>query len=249
MANWNKKNTGRPDLADNARASIELIADRLDNLEKGLSGDESITEIDINGGTIDGTPINGGTINGTPIGALTPSTGRFTTIGATGDITSGGDYDFSSAKTKIASVNGASFVLQTQGANFSTKPSIDNGILFGEPFNGQNLNLSFSLDCVPNGATITNITFYQHSSSGDTYSFRGYLYRLTLADKTSTAVDDTEEVSVSGTNMNSSAVLDAGVTVDYSTYIYSLRLFLSNFNGNEYFYIYGAKITYTINNL
>jgi len=57
MKIWNKINTGQPDLTDNARASIDLIADRIDNLEKGLAGDDNLTTIDINGGTIDGTPI------------------------------------------------------------------------------------------------------------------------------------------------------------------------------------------------
>jgi len=73
MTIWNKKNTGKPDLTDNARASIDLIADRIDNLEKGLAGDDNLTTIDINGGTIDGTPIGG----------TTPSTGKFTTLEAT----------------------------------------------------------------------------------------------------------------------------------------------------------------------
>jgi hypothetical protein len=74
MSIWNKKNTGKPDLTDNARASIDLIADRIDNLEKGLAGDDNLTTIDINGGTIDGTPIGG----------TTPSTGKFTDLTANG---------------------------------------------------------------------------------------------------------------------------------------------------------------------
>jgi hypothetical protein len=70
---WNKKNTGQPDLTDNARASIDLIADRIDNVEKGLSGDDNLTTVDINGGTIDGTPI----------GVTEPDSGSFTTLEAT----------------------------------------------------------------------------------------------------------------------------------------------------------------------
>ena len=239
MANWNKKNTGRPALADNARASIELIADRIDNLEKGLAGDETLTSIDIKGGTIDNTPI----------GVNTPKAGAFTDITASGNITNTGDYKYSSTKTKTITIPATSFVINTLGATYSTALSIDNGILFAEPASGQNLNISFSLGFIPNGATITGITFYQHSSSGDGYAFRAYLYKLTLADKTSTLLDDTENVSISGTDMNSSAVLDAGVRLDYANYIYSIRMFLSSFNSNEYFYLYGAKITYTIDEL
>jgi hypothetical protein len=70
MAIWNKRNTGKPQLTDNARASIDLIAARIDNVEDGLSGDESLTTVDINGGTIDGTPI----------GITTPNDGKFTRV-------------------------------------------------------------------------------------------------------------------------------------------------------------------------
>jgi hypothetical protein len=70
MSIWNKKNTGKPDLTDNARSSIDLIADRIDNVEKGLAGDDNLKTIDINGGTIDGTPI----------GATTPDDGTFNQV-------------------------------------------------------------------------------------------------------------------------------------------------------------------------
>jgi hypothetical protein len=247
MANWNKKNTGRPVLADNARASIELIADRIDNLEKGLAGDESLIGIDIKGGTLDNVPIGG----------TTPKSGAFTDITASGHITNTGDYKYSSAKTKTITIPATAFIVHhTNGAFYYidnalhyTQLSIDNGIMFGIPGRGRNLNMSFNPGFIPHGATITNITFYQHSSSGDDYDFRCYLYRLNLADKTSTLVDDTGNIYVSGTNMNSSAVLDAGVTLDYSNYAYSFRMFLYSFNGNSSFYLYGAKITYTIDEL
>lgn len=245
MANWNKKNTGRPVLADNARSSIELISDRIDNLEKGMAGDESLTNIDITGGSVDNVPI----------GQTTPEEGNFTDIKASGDFTLTGDFKFSSAKTKTITIPATAFIVHNgeffydNNVLFYRGHSIDNGIMFGTPAGGKNLNLSFSFGFIPHGATITNITFYQHSSSGDDYDFRCYLYRLTLADKTSTLVDDTGKIYVSGTNMNSSAVLDAGVTLDYSNYAYSFRMFLYSFNGNSNFYLYGAKITYTIDEL
>jgi hypothetical protein len=72
MAIWNKSQTGRPDLTETVRSSVDLIASRIDNCEDGLSGAESLDSIVIEGGSIDGTPI----------GLTTPSSGDFTEITA-----------------------------------------------------------------------------------------------------------------------------------------------------------------------
>ena len=72
MGNWSKYQTGKPDVTDEYQSSIDLIADRIDNNADGLNGDDSLTSIDINGGTIDGTPI----------GANSESTGNFSTVTA-----------------------------------------------------------------------------------------------------------------------------------------------------------------------
>ena len=77
MANWGVANTGKPDGAD--LADVDLIAARIDNNEGGLSGELSLTTIDINGGAIDDTPIGG----------TTPSTADFThLVASTVDMTS-----------------------------------------------------------------------------------------------------------------------------------------------------------------
>ena len=70
MGNWAVDNTGKPDQSDNARASIDLIAGRIDNVEVGLDGTDALTAVDINGGAIDGTDI----------GTTTPDTGKFTQV-------------------------------------------------------------------------------------------------------------------------------------------------------------------------
>jgi hypothetical protein len=70
MTTWNKENTGKPDTTDFVRSSIDLIASRINNVENGLSGDESLDSVVIEGGTIDGTPI----------GVTKPDTGNFTII-------------------------------------------------------------------------------------------------------------------------------------------------------------------------
>jgi len=72
MGNWSKYQTGKPDVTDEYQSSIDLIADRIDNNENGLNGDDALTSIDINGGAIDGTPI----------GASSESTGNFSTVTA-----------------------------------------------------------------------------------------------------------------------------------------------------------------------
>ena len=70
MGTWSSNNAGKPDLTDNARASIDLLADRIDNCEDGLDGTDSLDAVDINGGAIDGTTI----------GATTPDDGTFTKV-------------------------------------------------------------------------------------------------------------------------------------------------------------------------
>jgi len=59
------------------------INTNLDNVDNLLDGTTPVTGIDINSGSIDGTPI----------GASSASTGAFTTVGATGNITVGGTVD------------------------------------------------------------------------------------------------------------------------------------------------------------
>lgn len=78
MANWSKNNTGKPDQTDIVRSSVDLIAERIDNVEDGLSGDDALTTVDINGGTIDGTPI----------GVTTPDSAEFTDLTASSTVTS-----------------------------------------------------------------------------------------------------------------------------------------------------------------
>ena len=84
-----------------------------DDIDGLLDGTSPVTGIDINGGSIDGTPIgaavastgafstlsattadiNGGTIDGTPIGAAVASTGAFSTLSATTADINGGTID------------------------------------------------------------------------------------------------------------------------------------------------------------
>jgi len=69
MGTWSKSNTGKPVTTDLVRSSVGVIASRIDNVEKALDGTDNVS-LDINGGTIDGTPI----------GLTTPDDGAFTDI-------------------------------------------------------------------------------------------------------------------------------------------------------------------------
>jgi hypothetical protein len=93
--------------AGTAVASKALVVDANKDIDLG-TGDLTATQItgtlqtasqpnvtDI--GTQTSADINGGAIDGTPIGASSPSTGAFTTITSTGDITSGGNFVIGSA--------------------------------------------------------------------------------------------------------------------------------------------------------
>ena len=50
----------------------------------GTMAYENANSVAITGGSIGGVGISGSTVNGTPIGATTPSTGKFTSLQATG---------------------------------------------------------------------------------------------------------------------------------------------------------------------
>jgi len=70
MTNWAVSQTGRPDLTETVRSSVDLIASRIDNCEDGLSGTKSLNNIQTTGGNIDGTVI----------GATSAVAGSFTDI-------------------------------------------------------------------------------------------------------------------------------------------------------------------------
>lgn len=72
------------------------INTNLDNVDNLLDGTTPVTGIDINSGSIDGTPI----------GAASASTGAFTTVGATGNITVGGTVDGRDVATDGSKLDG-----------------------------------------------------------------------------------------------------------------------------------------------
>jgi len=78
MTNFSKLYTGKPTNAD--LANVEIIADRIDNIESALSGGTSLTTIDINGGIIDGCPIGINTICSVVSDCMVASTTTTTTI-------------------------------------------------------------------------------------------------------------------------------------------------------------------------
>jgi|11BtaG_2_1085332.scaffolds.fasta_scaffold00574_12 hypothetical protein len=73
------------------------INTNLDNVDNLLDGTTPVTGIDINSGSIDGTPI----------GANSASTGAFTTLDATGNITVGGTVDGVDIQTLNTTANAA----------------------------------------------------------------------------------------------------------------------------------------------
>lgn len=68
MTSWNVLNTGKPDATDTA--DLDIISARIDNCEKGLSGVQTLSNVQINGGAIDGVPI----------GITTPTDANFTDV-------------------------------------------------------------------------------------------------------------------------------------------------------------------------
>lgn len=93
MANWATLNTGEP-TSDDA-IDISVVTARIDNVEKGLNGAQSLTAVDVNGGAIDGTII----------GANSATGGTFTSVNCT-SVSTGEDavkFDMLSSTAAIGS--------------------------------------------------------------------------------------------------------------------------------------------------
>lgn len=69
MGAWSTNNPGLPKTTDLVLSDVGVIAQRIDNCERGLSGVDTIA-----------ANISGGSIEGTPIGAITPDSGSFTDL-------------------------------------------------------------------------------------------------------------------------------------------------------------------------
>lgn len=100
-----------------------------------VTGTLNAPNISISGGTIAGATITGGTINGTSIGAITPSTGAFTSISSTTPIAvaSGGTGSATASGTALDNISGLSgtgFLTRT-GAGAYSFQSATNGITLG----------------------------------------------------------------------------------------------------------------------
>lgn len=104
--------------------SVDIDGGSIDNTTIGATTPAAgnFSTVDIDGGTIDGVTIatstatltsltattadiNGGTIDGTAIGATSASTGDFTTLGATGAGTVGGDFTVDTTTLHVDSTN------------------------------------------------------------------------------------------------------------------------------------------------
>lgn len=101
MANWSKKNTGKPVITD--LGNIQLITDRIDNLENGMNGDETLSSVDI-GGTSkisgSGVSVDVGSLKvlGSEITSPTPwsylGTGTLGDVSITSNATISGEYEY-----------------------------------------------------------------------------------------------------------------------------------------------------------
>jgi len=122
-------------------ASLNANWDAIDDL---LDGTSAIDGIDIDGGSIDGTPIGavsastgdftvltatGGSINGATVGASTPATGAFTTLSATVSVSapviSGPAFLANSLRVGNTSVTGGEYIVRmgNSGDRFFMAPS------------------------------------------------------------------------------------------------------------------------------
>jgi hypothetical protein len=70
---------------------LDLNTNKIVNLEPATVAGNAVEYTQFEAATTSSVNITGGSINGTTIGFTTPSTGKFTTLEATGDLTSGGD--------------------------------------------------------------------------------------------------------------------------------------------------------------
>ena len=125
------------------------INTNLDNVDNLLDGTTPVTGIDINSGSIDGTPI----------GANSASTGAFTTVGATGNITVGGTVDATGNITVGGTVDGVDIAARdavltstTTTANAALPKA--GGTMTGNISHGGNLTLDANAEMIfdSNGA-------------------------------------------------------------------------------------------------
>jgi hypothetical protein len=79
MGLWSDINPGQPLSSDSA--DISVVTGRIDNLVDALDGTDYLTAIDINGGSIDGTPIGSGSAS--TVAATTLSASGATTLSST----------------------------------------------------------------------------------------------------------------------------------------------------------------------
>lgn len=97
MATTTTYNLEKPTVGGSENSWGTDINDNLDKIDDLLDGTESVDGIDIIGGSIDGTPI----------GAASASTGAFTTISASGDITGNLKGDIKATDGTVVLNNGA----------------------------------------------------------------------------------------------------------------------------------------------
>jgi len=96
MATTTTYNLEKPTVGGSENTWGSDINDNLDKIDDLLDGTEAVDGIDINGGSIDGTPI----------GAATASTGAFTTVSASGDITGNVKGDIKATDGTVVLNNG-----------------------------------------------------------------------------------------------------------------------------------------------
>lgn len=166
-----------------------------------------------------------------------------------GDSTITGDYKYNSADTRYESIEIGDLIVVPTGATYNSAPAVTNSAIYATPANAQDIYITFPIK-IPNGSTITEFKLYLKSSSGDIFTCSVYLDRIAYSDVSSSVVGNSTGNTISGDSLQTITISSwTNPVIDKSTYTYSCRIVMTNFNGNEDYVIHGAKITYTITQL
>tara|TARA_R100000951_G_scaffold110606_1_gene108728 strand:- start:196 stop:1362 length:1167 start_codon:yes stop_codon:yes gene_type:complete len=168
------------------------INTNLDNVDNLLDGTTPVTGIDINSGSIDGTPI----------GANSASTGAFTTVGATGNITVGGTVDGVDIATRDAVLTSANTTANSANTTANAALPKAGGTMSGD-INGNGNKVLFAnvysqLSDLPSASTYHGMFAHVHATGKGYFAHNGNWVELANSSDIPTANNGTLTVNGTG---------------------------------------------------